>query len=177
MPIYEGTSQIQALMAMKDTLGGVLKAPKAFAARLARARLASLSRRDPLERGVARLSHLALSAQQHVLARTFADRVKSSRPQSLPAWQGLMKEWDPKRDFGFALLHAERLTRLLADEACAEALLSQARRHPERRALLERFLDRAEPRARFHHDEIKASGAKRLSSLQLGRGPQQLAAE
>src|SRR4029453_15546156 len=28
MPIYEGTSQIQALMAMKDTLGGILKNPQ-----------------------------------------------------------------------------------------------------------------------------------------------------
>ena len=27
MPIYEGTSQIQALMAMKDTLGGIIKKP------------------------------------------------------------------------------------------------------------------------------------------------------
>jgi 3-(methylthio)propanoyl-CoA dehydrogenase len=164
MPIYEGTSQIQALMAMKDTLGAVLKKPRAFAQRLAGARLASLSRLDPLERGVARLQHLSLSAQQHLLTRTFAAKIEDLRRRSLPPWHGWMKDWDPKRDFGFAMLHAERLIRLLADEACAEILLGQARRHPERRVLLERFLERAEPRARFCHDEITTRRRARLEA-------------
>jgi hypothetical protein len=38
MPIYEGTSQIQSLMAMKDTLGGIMKNPQAFVTRVAQAR-------------------------------------------------------------------------------------------------------------------------------------------
>jgi alkylation response protein AidB-like acyl-CoA dehydrogenase len=177
MPIYEGTSQIQALMAMKDTLGGVLKAPKAFAKRLARTRFGALSRRDPLERRVLRLQHLSLSAQQHLLTRTFAARVKNMQNKSLPAWQGLLKEWDPKRDFSFALLHAERLTRILADEASAEILMQQARRHPERRTLLARFLDRAEPRARFCHDEITATAGRQLASIHVRSDTEKLAAE
>src|SRR5690349_19948893 len=37
MPIYEGTSQIQSLMAMKDTLGGIIKRPQAFVKRLGQA--------------------------------------------------------------------------------------------------------------------------------------------
>ena len=53
MPIYEGTSQIQALMAMKDTLGGILKRPQAFVRRMAQARWRSLSASDALERRVA----------------------------------------------------------------------------------------------------------------------------
>jgi 3-(methylthio)propanoyl-CoA dehydrogenase len=183
MPIYEGTSQIQALMAMKDTLAGILKAPKTFAKRLAGTRLSALSRRDPLERRVLRLSHVALAAQQHLITRTFAARVKNMPDKSLTAWQRLMKDWDPKRDFAFALLHAERLTRILADEASAEILLEQARRHPERRALLERFLDRAEPRARFQYDEIVNSNGRQLARLQARQvsgsalAPERLAAE
>src|SRR6185295_1185524 len=39
MPIYEGTSQIQALMATKDHLGAAVKNPAAFLRRSARARL------------------------------------------------------------------------------------------------------------------------------------------
>ena len=46
MPIYEGTSQIQALMAMKDTLGGILKNPQRFVRRGAQARWRALSARD-----------------------------------------------------------------------------------------------------------------------------------
>jgi alkylation response protein AidB-like acyl-CoA dehydrogenase len=176
MPIYEGTSQIQALMAMKDTLLGVMKAPKTFAKRLARARFGAFSRRDPLERRVLRLQLLSLNAQQCLLTRTVAARVKNLQDRSLPVWRGLMKDWDPKRDFSFALLHAERLIRILADEASAEILLDQARRHPERRALLERFLDRAEPRARFCYEEIIASGRLKHDRLPA-RDVEKLAAE
>jgi hypothetical protein len=77
----------------------------------------------------------------------------------------LTRKWDPKRDFALALLHAERLTRLLADEAICELLLEQASRHPERREVLERDLDRAEPRCRALHDEITTTGTRILASL------------
>jgi len=61
------------------------------------------------------------------------------------------------------MLHAERLARLLADEAIAEILLDQATAHPERRELLERWLDRAELRARALHEEITTTGARLLA--------------
>jgi hypothetical protein len=48
MPIYEGTSQIQSLMAMKDTLGGIMKNPQRFLRRAAQSRWRSVSARDPL---------------------------------------------------------------------------------------------------------------------------------
>ena len=35
LPIYEGTSQIQALMATKDTLGAIIKQPQRFLKSLA----------------------------------------------------------------------------------------------------------------------------------------------
>lgn len=166
MPIYEGTSQIQALMAMKDTLGGILKKPRDFVARMAQARWRALSARDPLERRVARLQQLSLSAQQHLLARTAADKVKSLSSLPLTEWpDAFLKNWNPKRDFAWAMLHAERLTRLLADEAIAEILFAQAHRHPERRAWLERYLDRAEPRARFVHEEITTTGQRIIDRL------------
>ncbi len=88
---------------------------------------------------------------------------RNSRPASTltgwapPVWVNL--------DFSFALLHAERLTRILADEAVAEALLAQARRHPERRPWLERYLERAEPRVRFLLDEITTTGKRLLAEL------------
>jgi hypothetical protein len=79
MPIYEGTSQIQALMAMKDCLRGVLKAPKEFVRRSAEARWRALSSRDTLERRVARLQLLSLAAQRHLITRSMAQKVKSIR--------------------------------------------------------------------------------------------------
>jgi alkylation response protein AidB-like acyl-CoA dehydrogenase len=166
MPIYEGTSQVQALMATKDTLTGILKAPQEWVKRLAQARWRALSSRDGLERRVARLQQLSLAAQQHLITRTMAAKVRTVQDQPITSWpNAFFKQWNPRRDFALALLHAERLTRLLADEAIAEILLGQARRHPQRRAVLERYLDRAEPRARFLHDEITSTGQRLLGLL------------
>jgi len=163
MPIYEGTSQIQSLMAMKDTLGAILKKPQAFVTRRAQARWRSLRSRDELARRVARIQDLSLSAQFHLMARTAQAKL---RDVPLMEWgTALTGAWDPKRDFARAMLHAERLTRLLADEQIGEVLLAQAKRFPERRELLERWLDRAEPRARMLHDEITTTGDRLLSSL------------
>ena len=176
MPIYEGTSQIQSLMAMKDCLMGILKRPRAFVTRIAQARWRSLSAKDPLERRVARLQSLSLSAQNFLITRTAAKKLRGLQDLPVTEWQdGITKSWDPKKDFALAMLHAERLTRLLTDEAASERLLAQARSFPERRALLAAFLDRAEPRARFLHDEITTTGARILE--QLGAPRDQAAAE
>ena len=166
MPIYEGTSQIQALMAMKDTMGQAIKNPRRFVSRLAQARWRALSARDPLEKRVAKLQVLSLSAQQHLLTRTAAHKVKSLSGRPLSEWaKALKSNWNPKRDFAYAMLHAERLIRILADEAICEILLEQAREHEDRVELLERYLERAEPRCRFLHDEITSTGQRLLGKL------------
>ena len=167
MPIYEGTSQIQALMAMKDTLGSILKNPQRFVTRGAQARWRALSSRDPLERGVARLQVLSFQAQQHLIMRTAGDKLKSLTEHPVGQWpRKFLKDWNPKRDFAYAMLHAERLTRLLCDEHIAELLLAQAQKFPERRELAERWVERAEPRARFLVEEITSTGGRLLKSLQ-----------
>jgi 3-(methylthio)propanoyl-CoA dehydrogenase len=166
MPIYEGTSQIQALMAMKDTLSSVFKNPQAFVKRIAQARWRALSARDPLERRLAKIQQISLSVQQHLITRTATDKVRSLQGMPLSEWpDAFRKNWDPKRDFAYALLHAERLTRILADEAIGEVLFEQAQRHPDRRELCERYLERAEPRCRFLAEEITNTGARLLASL------------
>jgi hypothetical protein len=166
MPIYEGTSQIQALMAMKDALGIAIRRPQQFVRRVAQARWRSLAARDTLERRVARLESLSLAAQQHLLTRTAADKIRSLSGRPFAEWpSALRKNWNPKRDFAFALLHAERLCRLMADAAIAEALWAQAQRYPERREVLERYLERAEPRARHLLDEITSTGHRLLADL------------
>jgi len=166
MPIYEGTSQIQALMVMKDALGGIIKNPQDFVRRTAQARWRALSSRDSLERRVAKIKQLARGAEQHLVARTATDKFKSLQGKPLTEWpRAFLKNWDPKRDFSYAMLHAERLTKLLADEAVCDLLLIQARQDDERRDVLERYLERAEPRCRFLHDEITSTGERLLKLL------------
>jgi alkylation response protein AidB-like acyl-CoA dehydrogenase len=171
MPIYEGTSQIQSLMAMKDCLAGIMKDPPAFLKRSAQTRWRALSARDPLERRVAKLSQLSLATQQHLMTRTATNKLRSLQGSSIASWpKAMTRNWDPKRDFGFAMLHAERLTGILADEAICELLLAQAAEHPERRVVLERYLERAEPRCRYRHDQICSTGSRLLKDLRRQDG-------
>jgi alkylation response protein AidB-like acyl-CoA dehydrogenase len=166
MPIYEGTSQIQSLMAMKDTLGAIMKRPQAFLRHGAQARWRAMSARDPLERRLAKLQSISHQAQQHLVLRTAGDKFKSVQDHPLTEWpERFSKNWNPKRDFAFAMLHAERLTRILIDEVVAEIFWEQAQQHPERRDVLERWLERAEPRARFLLDEIMTTGDRLLGTL------------
>ncbi|MFV8754077.1 acyl-CoA dehydrogenase family protein [Nannocystaceae bacterium ST9] len=166
LPIYEGTSQIQSLMAMKDTLNGVMKNPQKFVREAAQARWRSLSARSPLERRVAKLQTIAHEAIQHLLRKTATDKVRALSDKPLSQWsQAFLHDWNPKRDFAWAMLHAERLTRILADVHIAELLLAQAEKHEERREVCERWLDRAEPRDRFLLDEITTTGSRLLGEL------------
>jgi alkylation response protein AidB-like acyl-CoA dehydrogenase len=167
LPVYEGTSQIQSLMAMKDTLFGIIKRPQAFVTRMAQAQWRSLSARDGLERRVAKLQVLSMSAQQFLLTRTAAGKIKTLGDVPVAKWREVMTEqWDPKRDFALAMLHAERLTRILTDEAIAELLLEQAKAHPKRRDVLERWLARAELRSKALYEEITTTGERILARLQ-----------
>jgi 3-(methylthio)propanoyl-CoA dehydrogenase len=178
LPVYEGTSQIQSLMAMKDTLLGILKRPQAFVTKLGQARWRSMSSRDPLERRVAKIQTLSLSAQQFLMTRTAADKLKTLADVPVGTWRSVMtKQWDPKRDFALAMLHAERLTRILADEAVSEILLEQAKAHPARRELLERWLDRAELRSKALYEEITTTGERILSQLSPSGAAESAAAE
>ncbi len=169
LPIYEGTSQIQGLMIMKDSLTGIMKNPQGFVRDLAQARWRSLSARDPLERRVAKLQGLGYSAQQHLMQKTVGGKLRELSKHKIREWSHRLRHgWDPKRDFAYAMLHAERLGRLLGDIAIAESLLEQARRHEERRELLDRFLDRAELRCNALHEEITTRGARLIESLRAG---------
>ena len=165
MPIYEGTSQIQGLMAMKDTLLGVVRRPQAFLRDGASYRWKALSARDPLERRVARLQSLQHQAVRHLLTQVATGKLGELRGTKISAWSEALSQLDPKRDFALAMLHAERLCRLLTQVAVAEVLLQQVREHPERAEVLERWLERAEPRCRAEHDEITTTGHGLLERL------------
>ena len=101
MPIYEGTSQIQALMAMKDTLGGIMKNPQAFLKRMAQARWRSLSADDALERRVAKIQLLSFGAQNHLMTKTAAtingSRRASFRVDQVSATTTLHRATRPSR--------------------------------------------------------------------------------
>lgn len=175
LPIYEGTSQIQALMAMKDNLMRVLKNPQAFITSLAQLRWRSLSASDPLERRVCKLRATAMGAIQTLLQKTVTDKFKEVRQLPMSQWKDAFVQMDPKRDFAFAMLHAERLIKLLCDATAAELFWEQSVQHSERRQLVERWLERAEPRSRMLMDEINNYGTRILRQLETANAADQAA--
>lgn len=165
LPIYEGTSQIQALMAMKDNVLRVINKPQEFLGQIAHARWQSVAAKDPDERRVARLRVHTLGAIQTILQRTIASKFKEIRTQPITKWKEAFVKMDPKRDFSFAMLHAERLIQLLINSTVADLFLDQAKQHDERRELLQRWLEKAEPHSRLLVDEIQTRGAYTLARL------------
>lgn len=175
IPVYEGTSQIQSLMALKDNLQAAIKNPARFAKDVAETRLQALSASDPLDRGAARMKMSALSAMQTIISRIAADKISGVGKKPMSEWRSsLTKNWDPAVDFSFGMLHAERLTKLLTWSVTAEILTAQAKAvagtadADERREIAERFIERFEPRCKGVIAEIEATSPSLLARL-LGR--------
>jgi len=166
MPIYEGTSQIQSLMATKDILQHVMQNPGDFVSTLARARWTVWRSDDRRERQMAKLRLRSLTCQQHLIQKTAIDKVRSVADRPFSEWsQALLQEWDPKQDFSHALLHAERLTKMRADVAIASILYEQAQDHPDRVDVFDRYIERALPRAGFLQKKITETGDRLVADL------------
>ncbi len=127
-PIYEGTSQIQALMAVKDVMKWTMKRPASLVGRGPSALLARASFEGRIGADLAAARGHAVGTIRLLVLRL----VRRKGP-------GLLRGADlSDDDLGAVLLHAERLTESLAHTHVARALAETARLIPERRALAER---------------------------------------
>ncbi|HWV38865.1 MAG TPA: acyl-CoA dehydrogenase family protein [Vulgatibacter sp.] len=150
MPVYEGTSQIQALMATKDHLLWAARDPAGFLRRGARTRLLARTANTQLLRDVYRADAMVFSATESIMLKIFGKKVRSEWEGGMvgkdpAAWgrylkRRFLRQWDARNDFSLGLLHAERLTRMLADVAMGKVLAKQAREFPHRQELAERFI-------------------------------------
>lgn len=127
-PIYEGTSQIQALMAVKDLMKWTMARP------------ASLLRGGP-SRLLADASFEGRTGADFAAARGHVIAALRSLLAGLVRRRGLAALRSRELDddaIGPILLHAERLTEALAWTHAARALAERARLVPEKRAAAER---------------------------------------
>ncbi len=134
LPIYEGTSQIQSLMAVRDLMRVILRSPAALVRggptpTLARAKLAGQAGRD-------------FADARATLVATLRGLVAGmARKGGVGLLRGARQPNDEElRPF---LLHAERITETLAHLHVARILGEQAARLDERRPLAERAARRA----------------------------------
>jgi alkylation response protein AidB-like acyl-CoA dehydrogenase len=139
LPIYEGTSQIQSLMATRDLLKAVVRDPRGLlfpgghSPWLVGVRFdGEIGRhyRQALRNFGAAVGWLMFDLGRQIGPRRAAQVIRGA---------GDLEE----DDLGYVLLSAERLTQMLAYLHIGRLLGQQAERWPARRPLAERFLKRA----------------------------------
>jgi len=142
LPIYEGTSQIQALMATKDLLKAVLRNPRSLFVPGGHSPWLSGSGAR-FEGELGRSYRGALGAFGASVSWLMVDLGKQVGPRrAAQLLRGKSADLDDT-DLDYVLLSAERLTQMLAHLHIGRLLAQQAQRWPERRPLAERFLRRA----------------------------------
>ena len=166
LPIWEGTSQIQSLMVLKDQLMQGLRDPRRFIVKMARANWKRVAENDPLEKQLSRLFSYKYKALQTILVKIAKNKLKHTYELPVGAWSdALFTQWDPKLDFAPGMLHAERLTKILAEVAIARILVKYAVKFPDRRGDAEKFMRRADLHCRNWLAEIEEHGDELLAAL------------
>lgn len=160
LSIYEGTSQIQALMAMKDLIRLLLTQPARLwtgvpSPSLAQARLPGVL--QPLYRRAlgdlnASLRYLALDLVRGMGAGGILALARRAKPPT-------------EQQSAYLLLHAERVTQMLAYLHIARLLGQQAARWPERQPLAARFLRRAAQLTRANRRIVESGDREVLVTI------------
>lgn len=163
--IYEGTSQIQALMALKDTMKDVMSNPLAFFKQLWRSYARRLTASEPLERKLASAEWQLYSSMAYLLRQVMRDAMRASGQRAMsPGLLAALKETIQENPdvLAYAKLHAERLTIIKALVHISRILLRESVLSDERRRLAERFITRMEPLAKLHATCIKSGDRSTL---------------
>ncbi|MBV9546105.1 MAG: acyl-CoA dehydrogenase family protein [Chloroflexi bacterium] len=153
LPIYEGTSQIQALMATKDLLKAVLRNPRGM---LVPGGFSPWLSRTPSDAELGRLYRNALRDFHRSMMSLMLDlarRLGPRRTADLLRGNGTLQD----DDLGRVLASAELLTQMLGHLHIGRLLAEQAERWPERRALARRFL-------------LRTADVCALNARRIGRG-------
>ena len=161
LSIYEGTSQIQALMCIKDLLKEVLRNPRAFIERSLALNVKGISESSKLRKKLNKTKQLVNSATIKILlsliGKNFASGVSRLRMKNLLQGLEKLKKNLKLRDFSHALLNAERLCEMKCQVALAEVLVWDAEADKAREKTAHRFLDKAIPKLQGLKAEIEAS--------------------
>jgi alkylation response protein AidB-like acyl-CoA dehydrogenase len=160
LPIYEGTSQIQALMSLKDQARWMMR----NAWRLVRGPVRVECTPGDLGEALGEMAREYNHALRHSLMESLgvgglvalAARAVSGRPA------------DPDRSrMAYALLCAERLAQMLALTRAAEALAAHAEASAARRRVAERYVRRALPLVRMQGEIVRSGDRSTLEQIGL----------
>ncbi len=173
LTIYEGTSQIQAMMSTKDTLNDVIRKPRKFIEVALGIGMQAIAETDPMRRRLAKIRQLFNSAVIAVLFQLFKLNIKANmgdvKATEVVKLAKLLRSKKLLRfdSLGPALLHAERLTEMKSLVAICEILVKDAKVDPSRTWLAERMLSRATARIACLRSEMDIADPELLRRLSV----------
>lgn len=171
LALYEGTSQIQGLMCVKDTLKAVIRRPTQFIETALGLKVQKLRTKDPIKKRLYEAKQLEAGAVIAIILKlvkaNFRATISEVKPTDLPRFVKLLaREFVTMQNVGPALLNAERLTHIKALVALAECLYRDAEAEPSRRWMAERWLAKALPRIEALKQEIEYEDLALLQRLE-----------
>jgi hypothetical protein len=151
LPLYEGTSQIQGLMCVKDTLKDVIRNPAKFIERALELKVQALRPGDSLRKKLYRARQLESSAIMALLLRLVKTNVRSTINEVkdtdlLRMVKMLSRDLVKMENVGPALLHAERICEIRSLVSLSQCLVWDAEDDASRAPYAERFLNKSWPR-------------------------------
>ncbi len=160
-PLYEGTSQIQALMCTKDTIKHFIRNPLQIIERTLQWNIKPLVERDLLAKKLSKLRQCSWNATLSILVKLFkvnAPGINLKEFKSNPlSFASLLKPQSFQvRNLRPALLQAERFCEIKCLEALGSSLVADAQVDRSRRWIAERFFFKALPRVEHLHNLIKS---------------------
>lgn len=123
LPIYEGTSQIQSLMTLKDRLTEVFKSPSSFVRDVAKIKYAKLNESDKLIKQQYMLKDNYHQAIKIIIKESLSEKIKGSSGGIFNLSKHLKSDWDPKKDLMFGQKHAERFTKITTYMEAGQCLI------------------------------------------------------
>lgn len=157
LAIYEGTSQIQALMCVKDTMKDIIRKPSEFVESYFGLKVKGLTESDDMRKQLYRLKRtfsgslvaILLTMIKGNISSKLSDVKKTDIPKMLKTLSKELVKFEKLRP---ALLHSERICEIKSLVAMANCVVRDAESHPDRKWIADRFFYRSVPRC----DSLKA---------------------
>lgn len=176
LSIYEGTSQIQGLMCLKDTMKDIIRNPREFVETALGMKVKALSETDPLRRKVYKMRETFNSAVITILFKLVKENVRANLSATdskdvMKLIKMLSKDLIKFENLSPALLQAERLCEMKAIVAMARCLVWDAKADPSRTWIAEYFIERNMPLLMMRKAEVESDD--RILMEHIGNAPKE----
>ena len=161
LSIYEGTSEIQALMCIKDTIKDVIRNPRRFAESFVALPVRILSEKDPLKKKYYRMKQLFNQALLKIFSKLVATNIKETISENkssdiIRMLKAIRNEATKFENISPALQHAARICEMKTYIALCSSAIQDGKIDENRKYVAERLLVRGINRLHFLKSEIEA---------------------